>query len=150
MGKAVVLLVEEEEAMRQVLTRFLTNKGLRVLVADDSEVGANMWFTNYFIDSELHAPIKLIIADQTAPLPDRLISDSLTMVRVAKELCRFNNRAMPPVIFTYSSLPSAEMEEKLKAEGQLVLSKPFSLDELWAAIEKLLLPTLKLNSPQPA
>ena len=55
-----ILLVEDEEAVRNVLVRYLTGKGFRVLAAADARLAAPIW-------EDHQRDIDLLITDLTLP-----------------------------------------------------------------------------------
>ena len=62
-GKEIILLVEDEDAVRMFASRALTNKGYEVLTADDGEMALSVL-------AEQKHPVSLIISDVMMPNMD--------------------------------------------------------------------------------
>lgn len=118
-GTARILLVEDEDAVRNFSTRALKNKGYEVVTAEDGESGWDVF-------QNLDQPIDLLITDVMMPGKDG--------PTLAREI-----RARVPalkIIFI-----SGYTEERLKdtmGENIFFLAKPFTLKDLAAKVKDVL------------
>lgn len=119
-GRASLLLVEDEDRVRKVVERMLTKDGHDVGVAADAQQAL------------------LLIEGEGKP-PDVLITDVVMPGMSGVELAREVRRRWPGtgVVFV-SGYPQDVVDQHGKLEGPLV-EKPFTIDELQRAITEALL-----------
>jgi CheY-like chemotaxis protein len=121
--KATIAVVDDEQYIVEILTRFLVRSGYEVLAAASSEEAMGWVIEN--------KPFDLMVLDLRMP---RITGyDILARIRQLK-------RAFPVVIFTGSFGVEAELERlaavDLKEEG--VLYKPIDLNKLLEVIKRKL------------
>jgi len=117
-----VLLIDDEVQFRMLLRRFLENSGYEVVEAADGEEGLKLF---------LEKPADLVISDILMPEKDGIE----TVLEIKR---RFPNAKIIVVSGGgwYGTDLDFDMAEKL---GALTLKKPFELQELGDAIQKLLI-----------
>lgn len=117
---ADILVVEDEQALVDVIKTVLTGNGHNVLQANDGESGLEI--------ARRERP-SLIIADHMLPLKTGL------------ELCRTlrSEHPEPPTPFILMTAGNVPMED---ACPDKVLRKPFRVEELEAIVEQMLQPGL--------
>lgn len=114
-----VLVIEDDETVRDVLYSFLTEKGFEVTLAKSGEEGIDLLRTSKF---------ELILTDLVMPGLGGM--DVLKEVKAAKILA-------PVIVLTaYGTVQSAVEAMKLGAFDYI--TKPFNLDEISIVIEKAL------------
>ena len=117
----LILLVEDEEAIRGVAQRILQSSGYRVVTATDGAEGLTLFSHN-------RDKIKVVITDMVMPVMD------------GAELIRSLNRLSPDLpVIAMSGLPDEE-EKALKsipAAGAFLL-KPFSAEQLLLTLHNVL------------
>lgn len=118
-GSAPVLLVEDDDAFRQILVRALRAHGFQVAEASSVENAVDA----------LHAGLRprLVLLDLN--LPDANGWDFLRRPDLAEA-------GSPPVVITSASAVGARVPAELDIAAYLV--KPFALEALMATIERLL------------
>lgn len=113
-----ILIVEDDEDLRQTLTDLLEGSGYIVSQAGDGDVGQFMTLLSEF---------DLIISDIRMPKVD-----GLEMIEFIKE-----RLSLPIILIT--GLSSAEVNKKFqKTKPDLVLHKPFPPSALLAAVSEYL------------
>ncbi len=113
-----ILLVEDDEDLRQTLTDLLEGSGYIVSQAGDGDVGQFMTLLSEF---------DLIISDVRMPKVD-----GLEMIQFIKE-----RLSLPIILIT--GLSSAEVSKRFqKTKPDLVLHKPFPPSALLAAVSEYL------------
>ena len=119
-GTETILLLEDEESLRQVTCEFLTANGYHVL-----EAGRG----NHAIDvAERHKePIALIVSDVV--LPDMSGPSVVTKVRA------LHPEAKVLYVSGYAEVPVAQ---QLVAEGAILLQKPISRGDLLRKVDEML------------
>lgn len=125
-----ILLVDDEEGIRQITGEILRGHGYRVLTAHDGATGAVL-FTQHADE------IKVVVTDYDMPL-----LDGLGLIRMIKSIVP----EMKIILCTGSQvgLLTATRTAEIRALGVTdVLSKPFSSADLLATINKL------ISSPNP-
>src|SRR5579859_1764630 len=113
-----VLVIDDEESVREALSRFLTKAGYQVNVAEDGAAALQL------VHSQ--APPDLIVLDLNMPVMSGF--EVLTALRVNPEWTH-----IPVIVLTATMGYSAE---HLQAEA--MVTKPFHLKAVEAAIEKAL------------
>lgn len=120
-GTVLVLLAEDEPAVRGLVKKILERAGFRVLPAEDGEAA-------WELASALDEPIDLLITDVVMP---RLYGTDLAsrLARVQPEL---------PVLFMSGYTDNDRLRRGVLDPGEAFLEKPFSPDELLGAARRLL------------
>src|ERR1700691_5693042 len=118
---AVVLLVEDELAVRMVVVEVLSDLGYTVLEADNSQTGLRI--------VETRARIDLLLTDVGLPggMNGRQLADA------AREL-----RPGLKVLFLTGYAENADVGNGRMEEGMEVITKPFDLDKLVAKVEGMI------------
>lgn len=118
----LILLVDDEELIREIARAILTSAGYRVLTAADGREGARLF-------NAKSADIALVITDRDMPL-----SDGAAMA----ESVRARSPAMK--ILVMSGLTSAKRGDDLRRRkfGNASIAKPFSAETLLRSVEQLL------------
>jgi CheY-like chemotaxis protein len=118
---AVVLLVEDEPAVRMVVVEVLSDLGYTVLEADNSQSGLRI--------VETRARIDLLLTDVglTGGMNGRQLADA------AREL-----RPGLKVLFLTGYAENAAVGNGRMEEGMEVITKPFDLDKLVAKVEGMI------------
>jgi two-component system cell cycle sensor histidine kinase/response regulator CckA len=117
-GQGLILVVEDEDAVRQMVRLFLEQQGYTVLAAARSQEGLGLW-------REHMAGIRLLLTDMVMP-------GSVGGPEFARTLWR--ERPDLPVVFMSGYSPEARDADLRLQEGFNYLSKPFSLQRLAAVI----------------
>jgi PAS domain S-box-containing protein len=128
-----VLLVDDEESIREITCEILTRSGYRVLTAVDGAQGAVLF-------AQHAEEIKLVLTDYDMP-----VMDGLALIRVLKQI----DPEVKVIIATgvQSGFRSEVRIAELKALGvTTTLAKPFSTQSLLSAIHALIGPVAK-NPP---
>ena len=120
-GKENILLVEDEEMLRSLITSLLESKGYTVLTANDGSDGERL-FKNYFKE------IDLVISDLGLP---KFGGD---------ELFRRMKSLNPEVrMIITSGYIDHGTKDQLYSDGvKEIIHKPYELDEILTAIRKVL------------
>ena len=126
--KTKVLLVDDDELVRQLLARLLTDDGFLVAEADN---GASALQAARRLDGSL----SLVVTDINMP-----VMDGLEFARALRATDR-----QIPFLFVTALDPALVHIDGLKAE---ILSKPFTPDAFLEAVSRLLTPVT--GSGQPA
>jgi len=127
--KANVLIVEDEESLREALKLNLDLEGYEVTTAHDGPAVLKLVKNEYF---------DLIILD--IMLPDM---DGITVC----ETIRMQHNDVP-ILFLSARNSSADRVEGLKKGGDDYLTKPFNLEELLLRVDKLIHKNKKMKAPQ--
>ena len=127
--KASLLVVEDEESLREALKLNLELEGYEVTTADNGPIVLKLVKNEYF---------DLIILD--VMLPDM---DGITVCETIR--MQHNN---VPILFLSARNSSIDRVEGLKKGGDDYLTKPFNLEELLLRIDKLITKNKKINEPQ--
>lgn len=126
---ASVLVVEDEESLREALKLNLELEGYEVTTADNGPLVLKKVKNEYF---------DLIILD--IMLPDM---DGLAVC----ETIRMQHNDVP-ILFLSARNTSADRVEGLKKGGDDYITKPFNLEELLLRVEKLITKNKKIHEPQ--
>jgi two-component system, cell cycle response regulator DivK len=118
---AKILLVEDNEMNRDMLSRRLMRKGYEIIIAIDGEAGLRL--------AQSEGP-DLILMDLSLP-----ILDGWEAIRRLKES---EETASIPVIALTAHVMSGDREKALKAGADDYDTKPVDLGRLLSKIEKLL------------
>ncbi|MDD2804779.1 MAG: response regulator transcription factor [Elusimicrobiales bacterium] len=113
-----ILIVEDEEAVQEMLKRFLEHEGYLVITADKGRTALN-WVKEVRVD--------LAIVD--LGLPDM---NGMEVCRAIKEEPRTSS--MPVIILTGNTSNEARIEGNLDASVELFLNKPISIEDLKKAV----------------
>jgi PAS domain S-box-containing protein len=120
-GAETVLLVEDEEAVRELTSRILARNGYRVLVADSG-------------------PAALEIAEEPANYPIHLLLTDVVMPRMlGKEVAEHAVKLLPDISVVFMSgyaLPT--LGEQTLHEGVVLVQKPFTEAVLLNTIREVL------------
>ncbi len=127
--KASLLVVEDEESLREALKLNLELEGYEVTTADNGPIVLKLVKNEYF---------DLIILDVMLPEMDGItVCETIRM--------QHNN---VPILFLSARNSSIDRVEGLKKGGDDYLTKPFNLEELLLRIDKLIVKNKKINEPQ--
>ena len=120
-GSETILLVEDESAIRRLLTELLTYSGFTILQADNGVTALQV--------ADQHAgPIHLLITDIVMPqMSGRVLAEQLTVRRPDMK-----------VLYISGYEAHAIVHQGILDEGAPFLPKPFSNDALLQKIHKLL------------
>ena len=120
-GKKSILLVEDEESVRQMVSRMLEKSGYAISEAVDGLDGLRK------VDAQRP---DLIIADVMMPN-----LDGLTLTKALK-----TNRETKgiPIIFLTAKGDTRSMIEGINVGAKFYLTKPFQMDDLLAKVGKVL------------
>jgi two-component system, cell cycle sensor histidine kinase and response regulator CckA len=118
----LVLLVEDEGAVREVTQRALIHHGYRVLAADNGQTALELWRTH-------QTEIELLLTDMV--MPERISG---------MELANFLRKDKPNLPVVYVSGYNAEItgQEVLLGQQTSYLSKPFEFERLLRTLRSLL------------
>ena len=120
--RSTILLIEDEEAIRQLVTRFLTLNGYHVLAAENSAGARRLW--------DRHKDtIELL-------LTDLLLPPGLSGRAIAREF-RTENRELK-VLYTSGHNLEATANDECSGGQINFLPKPFRPDQLLAAVRAVL------------
>ena len=126
--KSKVLLVDDDELVRQLLARLLTDDGFLVAEADNGASALQ-------VARRLDGSLTLVVTDINMP-----VMDGLEFARALRTTDR-----QIPFLFVTAIDPALVQIDGLKAE---VLSKPFTPDAFLEAVSRLVAPVT--GSGQPA
>jgi CheY-like chemotaxis protein len=119
MTRGLVLVVEDEPALREIVALFLSREGLEV------ECAAN--------------GVEALAVLQRAR-PDLILLDMEMPVMDGWELCRrmseTSPRARPPIVVVTSAYAPAERAAEVRADGWL--AKPFGFDDLVSLVRRFI------------
>ena len=127
--KASLLVVEDEESLREALKLNLELEGYEVTTADNGPAVLKLVKNEYF---------DLIVLDIMLPDMDGLM---------VCETIRMSHNDVP-ILFLSARNTSADRVEGLKKGGDDYLTKPFNLEELLLRVEKLIVKNKKIREPQ--
>jgi CheY-like chemotaxis protein len=116
-----ILLIEDNEMNRDMLSRRLTRKGYEVLTADDGARG--------LVAAASEKP-DLILMDMSLPVVDGW--EATRRLKASKE-----TQAIPVIALTAHAMP-ADLEKALQAGCEDYDTKPVELSRLLGKIERLL------------
>jgi len=119
-GSETVLLVEDEDAIRRLAARVLTDRGYRVLVAANAAAARELWSAN-------EGSVDLLLSDVTMP--------GLSGVAFAAELA---GSAKPPRALFISGYLAGGVGGPTLPAGARFLAKPFSVKALLEAVRATL------------
>ena len=114
-----ILIIDDEQTQREVLTGYLNKKGYHILNAESGEEGIKLVSQN---------PVDIVLSD--FKMPDR------TGLEVLEEVKRINPEISFVIITAYSTVENAVKAMRLGANDYI--SKPVDLDELDLMIEKII------------
>ena len=124
---ATILIVDDEDSVRQVMEFVLANQGHTVIAAKDANEGWSMWCKH-------SRTINLAIVD--IKLPGGISGFDLERA-IAEEDCTV------PVVFTCGYCPTALEQKKELQVGVNYLPKPFGMAELLNIVNKAILQPMK-------
>ena len=127
--KASLLVVEDEESLREALKLNLELEGYEVTTADNGPAVIKMVKNEYF---------DLIVLD--IMLPEM---DGITVC----ETIRMQHNDVP-ILFLSARNTGADRVEGLKKGGDDYMTKPFNLEELLLRVDKLIMKNKKIREPQ--
>lgn len=114
-----ILIIDDEQTQREVLTGYLKKKGYHILSADSGEEGINLVKQN---------TVDIVLSD--FKMPDK------TGLEVLEEVKNINPEISFVIITAYSTVEDAVKAMRLGAYDYI--SKPVDLDELDLMIEKII------------
>jgi two-component system, NtrC family, response regulator AtoC len=114
-----ILIIDDEQTQREVLTGYLKKKGYHILSAESGEEGIKL---------VKRLPVDIVLSD--FKMPDK------TGLEVLEEVRRINPEIGFVIITAYSTVENAVKAMRLGAYDYL--SKPVDLDELDIMIEKII------------
>ena len=120
-GTETVLLLEDEEAVRQVVKIMLVQQGYRVLVADDSEHALKL-------SAQHEGPIHLLVSDVVMP--------RMSGAEVARRLLQVRPSLRVLYISGYTENPL--LQEVLPQSNAATLAKPFTASVLAHKVREVL------------
>lgn len=118
-GAGLILVADDEELVRDLLTRFLSNRGHTVLAAADGQQALRLFRQN---------PFDLVLSDVRMPG-----LDGLALLTAIKEV---NPRVPVVLISGYGDVET--VVKALKAGAENFLSKPLSMEILDRVVEQAL------------
>ena len=118
-GTETILLVEDEPALRAMITELLSDRGYTVMTAEDGQEALNRF---------AEAPLDLLISDVIMP--------KVSGVELARRL--LDRRSELKVLFISGYAADTEELEELLAANARLLSKPFSNSALLDRVRELL------------
>ena len=127
--KASILVVEDEESLREALKLNLELENYEITTAENGPTALKLVKNEYF---------DLIVLD--IMLPDM---DGITVC----ETIRMQHNDVP-ILFLSARNTSADSVEGLKKGGDDYLTKPFNLEELLLRVDKLIVKNKKIREPQ--
>ncbi len=115
-GREVLLLVEDEAALRRVTERILSAAGYRVISATDGSDALRR--------AGAHEPVDLLVTDLVMP------------EMMGPELARRMHELSPelPVLYTSGFVPQSVETHSLLDRSDILLEKPFTTTELLTAV----------------
>ena len=127
-SNATVLVVDDEDGVREVTRRILARDGYQVLVADSGNEAIR-------IADEHDGPIDLLVTDVVMPqMPGKVVSERITSVRSETRVLYMSGYAQPALAAQGSLEP-----------GVALLDKPFSEPVLLAKVSQVLDPPMDLQ-----
>jgi len=124
-NKQLILLAEDDHHLGQVLKIYLEARGFSVILATDGEQAMHKILTNN--------NISIVILDVMMPKKDGF--------QVAKEIKARKNSL--PIIFTTAKTMQSDILEGFRLGADDYLTKPFTMEELMARINAVLLRAYK-------
>lgn len=124
---STILIVDDEESVRQVMEYVLTSQGHNVLIASDSNEAWSLWRSRASV-------IKLVITDIQLPGG----ANGFDLEKAIKE-----SDPTMPVIFTCGYCPSKISNAKELQVGENFLPKPFGMVELLKIVGQALQRSVK-------
>lgn len=118
----LILVVEDEAAVRQLISTILTRAGYRVLVAEHGVAALAEWATH-------KDTIALVLTDIVMP-------EGMTGVDLAKAIRR--DSASCPIVFTSGYAPEAARQEVELTDGVNFLPKPLTAARLLSVVGQVL------------
>ena len=120
-GTETILLVEDEEAVRMVASRVLTERGYRVLEASNGREA-------------------LVLAERVGTGIDLVLTDMIMPEMGGQELADHVTRILPGARLMYMSGYSEadKLQRGVRESGEPFLQKPFSSDNLAAGVRRAL------------
>src|SRR5579859_73964 len=120
-GSETILIVDDEEGVREVATQYLSARGYRVLAAESATKALEL--------AAAHAgPIHVLVTDAVMP--------GMSGAALAKTL--LGQRPETKVLFMSGYSEDASLLEDARARGEAFLQKPFGLDSLAERLRELL------------
>jgi len=120
-GSETILIVDDEEGVREVATQYLSARGYRVLAAESATKALEL--------AAAHAgPIHVLVTDAVMP--------GMNGPALAKTL--LGQRPETKVLFMSGYSEDASLLEDARARGEAFLQKPFGLDSLAERLRELL------------
>ncbi len=114
-----ILLIDDDESLRKVISHNLISEGYRVTSASDGREGISLFKNGEF---------DLVVTDLKMP--------DLDGMEVLREVKRLNRDTLVIMITAYGTIEKAV--EALKAGAYDYITKPFNRDEIKIAVEKAL------------
>lgn len=118
---AHILVIDDQESMRSIISQMLKNKGFQVSTANDGEEGLNLFNQN-------PESFSLVLADVNMPK-----IDGFEFLKRVKS----DHPKTPVILLTGVNEDIAKyVGKEYKADG--VIKKPFKVEETLAEIEKVI------------
>ncbi len=118
---AHILVIDDQESMRSIISQMLKNKGFQVSTANDGEEGLNLFNQN-------PGSFSLVLADVNMPK-----IDGFEFLKKVKS----SHPQTPVILLTGVNEDIAEyVGKEYKADG--VIKKPFKVEETLAEIQKVI------------
>ncbi|MBW1971904.1 MAG: response regulator, partial [Deltaproteobacteria bacterium] len=121
-GKGTILVIDDEEVVRDVLKDMLESIGYNVLTAENGKKGLNIYKSNIDID--------LVILDLIMPV--------MSGKETFQELKKINKNVKVLIATGYAK--EEHLKEVLEQGALGVIQKPFTLERLSAKINKIITP----------
>lgn len=118
-----VLLVEDDDSLREMTAILLTTIGYRVIACSNAQIASHT-----FLAGNLASPIDLLLTD--IEMPGR------SGIELARELTAL--RPSLPVLIVSGSLISSDLEREMQDRNWKFVGKPFRLPALLGTLEGLL------------
>ena len=128
-----ILVIDDSALSRKILEDALVERGFSVTIAEDGQQGLMLL---------------------TQQMPDLILMDVVMPNMNGWEACRHmrnvaRSQLVPIIIMTSKNTPH-DMLQSFEAGADEFLDKPINMDDLFAAIEKLLQRESKVPKPNPA
>jgi putative nucleotidyltransferase with HDIG domain len=119
-SKARILIVDDEEAIREVVSNLLESKGYQCFAVENGQKGAEYVQQN---------PVDLVMSDMMMPVMGGL--DLLQVIRAT-------DRDLPPVIMVTATHDVSKALEAIRGGAYDYILKPFEKDQLFLAVQRAL------------
>ncbi len=129
MPKSTILVVDDEPEVRKLVTAMMGRFDCNVLTADSGEHALTLY-------KKRKDPIALLITDVVAPgMSGPMLADKLSTLQPGLKVLYISGYDNTHVVQKY-----------VVAKGHALLSKPFTVDELQAKVQEMLVPGVLLKA----